>query len=272
MMDGTLDIRDEILSKVEWKRVTAAILVDEDGIVSGIASTKDEAFKLGLSVLRSAPEGSHVRKGDEVVRFSGTPKQIVMAEEILIGLLAKPSGIATHAHKFVKATGGRPKVVCGAWKKMPPSLKEMIREAVIAGGALSRIEPQPFAYLDKNYVKLLGGIKKSLETVAHLNNFSKVVQVRGRYKDIVSEACEAAESGADIIFIDTGKPDDVRPVVERLRQLGLRDKVKIAFGGGVNLAAIGELKTLDIDILDIGRQIVDAPLLDMRLEIIDVKG
>ena len=271
-MDETLDVRDEILRKVEWKRVTAAILVDEEGVVSGIASAKEEAHKLGLSVLRTVPEGSHVRKGDEVIRFSGTPRQIVMAEEILIGLLAKPSGIATNAHKFVKATGGKPKVVCGAWKKMPPSLKDMIREAVIAGGASSRVEPHSFAYLDKNYVELLGGIKKSLEAVAYLSNVSKVVQVRGRYQDIVSEACEAAESGADIIFIDTGKPNDVRPVVERLRQLGLRDKVKIAFGGGVNLGAIGELKTLDIDILDIGRQIVDAPLLDMKLEIIDLKG
>jgi nicotinate-nucleotide pyrophosphorylase (carboxylating) len=271
-MDETLDVREEILRKVDWKRVTAAILVDGEGMVSGIASAKEEASKLGLSILKIVPEGSEVRKADEIIRFSGTARQIVMAEEILIGLLAKPSGIATHAHKFVKATGGKPKVVCGAWKKMPPSLKNMIREAVIAGGASSRIEPHPFAYLDKNYIELLGGIKKSLEAVAYLSDVSKVVQVRGRYQDIVSEACEAAQLGAHIVFIDSGKPDDVRRIVGRLRQLGLREKVKIAFGGGVNLGTIEELKNLDIDILDIGRQIVDAPLLDMRLEIVDVKG
>lgn len=271
-MDETLDVRNQILRKVERRRATAAIFVDEEGIVSGIASAEEEAFKLGLSVLRIVPEGSEVRKGDEVIRFSGTPEQIVMAEEILIGLLAKPSGIATRANKFVKATKGKPKVICGAWKKMPFSIKEIIRKAVITGGASSRIESHRFAYLDKNYVELLGGIKKSLEAVAYLSDISKVVQVRGRYQDIVSEACEAAEAGAQIVFIDSGKPDDVRRIVERLRQLGLRDRVKIAFGGGVNLEAIGELRTLDVDILDIGRQIVDAPLLDMRLEIIDVKG
>ncbi len=269
-MSEVLDVRDELLKKVEGKKVTAAIITDEEGILSGITSTKEEANKLGLTVLMNLAEGSHVRRGDEVFRFSGTPRQIVMAEEILMGLMAKPSGIATNTHKFVKATGGKPKVVCGAWKKMPPSLKEMIRKAVIAGGASSRIESLPFAYLDKNYVELLGGIKKSLEAVASLSHVSKVVQVRGRYQDIVSEACEAVESGAHIVFIDSGKPEDVRRVVEKLRQLGLRDKVKIAFGGGVSLEAIGELKALDIDILDIGRQIVDAPLMDMRLEIIDV--
>jgi nicotinate-nucleotide pyrophosphorylase (carboxylating) len=267
-MSEALDVREEILKNVQRKKVTASIVVDEDGIIAGITSTKEEAGKLGLSILRIVNEGSPVREGDEVIRFSGTPRQIVMAEEILMGLMAKPSGIATRAHQFVQATGGRPKVVCGAWKKMPPSLKEMIRSAVAAGGVAVRIAPHPFAYLDKNYIELLGGIKQSLQAVAHLKTCSKVVQVKGRYKDIGSEACEAAEAGADIVFIDTGNAGDVKTVSEKLRQQGLRDRVKIALGGGLNLEAIEDLKLLDLDILDIGRQIVDAPILDMRLEII----
>ncbi len=59
---------------------------------------------------------------------------------------------------------------------------------------------------------------------------------------------------------------------ERLLQRGLRNRVKLAFGGGVKIESIDELKTLDIDILDIGRQIVDAPILDMRLEIVDIQN
>jgi nicotinate-nucleotide pyrophosphorylase (carboxylating) len=267
-MSEELDVREEILRKVEWKRVTAILLVDDEGIVSGIASAKEEASKLGLSVLGIVPEGSEVRKGDEIIRFSGTPRQVVMAEEILIGLLAKASGIATRAHQFVQATGGRPKVVCGAWKKMPPPLKEMIREAVLIGGAFSRIAPHPFAYLDKNYIELLGGITQSLKAVSHLAPCSKVVQIKGRYKDIGSEASEAAEAGADIIFIDTGHAEDVTTVSERLGRLGLRERVAIAFGGGLNLEAVKTLKPLDLDIVDIGRQIVDAPILEMRMEII----
>ena len=267
-MSEVVDVREEILKNVRPKKVTASIVVDEDGIIAGITSTKEEAGKLGLTILRIVNEGSPVRKGDEVIRFSGTPRQIVMAEEILMGLMAKPSGIATRAHQFVQATGGKPKVVCGAWKKMPPPLKEMIREAVHAGGALSRIAPHPFAYLDKTYVELLGGITESLQAVSHLAPCSKVVQIKGRYKDIGSEASEAAEAGADIIFIDTGHPEDITTVSERLGRLGLRERVAIAFGGGLSLEAVKTLKPLDVDIIDIGRQIVDAPILEMRMEII----
>jgi len=263
-----LDVREELLKNVRWGKVTAAIISDDEGIIAGTAPVKEEAEKLGLSVLLIREEGSRVGKGEEIIRFRGSPKQIVMAEEVLIGLLAKPSGIATQAKRFVEQTGGRPKIVSGAWKKMPPSLKEMIRTAVAAGGVAARIAPYPFAYLDKNYIELLGGIKQSLKAVAHLNTGSKVVQIKGRYNDIEAEACEAAEAGADIIFIDTGKVEDVQAVTGKLRQRGLRDKVKIAFGGGLSLEAIEYFKSLDLHILDIGRQIVDAPILDMRLEII----
>ncbi len=262
-----LDIREEILKNVSSRHVTASIIADGYGIVAGTNATKQEIDRLGLSLVMISDEGTPVRKGDTIVKFAGTPKQIVLAEETLIGLLSKASGIATRAREFMKATGGKPKIVCGAWKKMPPALKDMIRAAVVAGGAVYRMAPAPFVYLDKNYIKLLGGIKKSLELVAHINNCPKVVQLKGTYADVASEACEAAQWGANIVFIDTGEPGDVQSVNERLVRLGLRNKVELAFGGGISMGKIAELKALDIDILDIGREIVDAPILDMKLEI-----
>ena len=104
-----------------------------------------------------------------------------------------------------------------------------------------------------------------------MNGIVKVVQVRGRYWDIASEACEAAMAGAGIVFIDSGNPRDIESVSQRLRSLGLRNRVELAFGGGIKLEAIDLLKRMDVDILDIGRQIVDAPILDMRLEITDTQ-
>lgn len=266
-----VDLRASILRSAADKKVTACMIADGAGIVSGTGLAKKEARRLGLSLKRMCSEGAQVRKGDEIVRFCGSPRQVVMAEEVLIGCIAKPSGIATAAHKFLEATGGRPRIVCGAWKKMPPSLKDVVRRAVITGGASYRISSSSFVYLDKNYIQLLGGIKESLRAVAHLNGHLKVVQLKGRSKDILIEACEAVDFGADILFIDTGRREDVKLVVERLLELGVRNKLKIAFGGGVRLEDISELKAIDVDILCVGRQIVDAPLLDVRLEILGVE-
>lgn len=262
------DVRDEILRTVAGRRIVASILADDDGIVTEVAVVADEARRLGLSLERIVDEGARVRAGDEIARFCGTAKQVVAAEDLLIGLMAKPSGIATAACKFVEKAGGRPRIVSGAWKKMPAGQKDAIRRAVVAGGAFYRMSPGPFAYLDKNYIRILGGIRASLEAVAALDGHEKVVQLKGRDRDITVEAREAAEAGADLVHVDTGRPDDVRRVSEELGRLGLRGRVRIAFSGNVKLEDLDGLKALDIDVLDIGRQIVDAPLLDMRMEVI----
>jgi len=263
------DLRDEILRSVAGKQVVACIIVEDDGILAESDAVASEACRLGLRLQRISTDGP-VRQGDEIVRFVGSAKQIAIAEDVLIGVMAKASGIATAARRFVDQAGGRPKIVSGAWKKMPASQKESIRRAVLLGGASCRITDRPFVYLDKNYIRMLGGIVSSLAAVAGFADREKVVQLKGRYQDIMQEAAEAVGAGADLLHIDSGRPDDVNRVSQALRQLGLRHQVRLAFGGNVRLEDLDRLRMLDIDILDIGRQIVDAPLLDMRMEVCGV--
>ena len=266
-----IDVRNKIFCGIAEKIFTACMIVDEGGIISGADAVAKEAERLGILIESSAEEGMQVRAGDVLVRFRGTPKQIAMAEEVLMGLMAKPSGIATATHEFVKKAGRRPQIVCGAWKKMPPQLKDTIRRAIEAGGGSFRISTGPFVYLDKNYVEMLHGIQGCMAAASGLNGSAKVVQLKGRYKDIAQEACEAASCGAAIIFIDTGLREDIARVSAALSDAGLRESVRIAFGGNIKLEDITELRCMDVDILDIGRAIVDAPLLDMRMEVIAVE-
>jgi nicotinate-nucleotide pyrophosphorylase (carboxylating) len=262
------DIRDDILDSIAEHTVIASIIAEDDGIIAETTAAEQEAKELGLTMSHILTEGSKVRREDEIARFCGRPKQVVMAEERLIGLMAKPSGIATATQRFVEKAGSRPAIVSGAWKKMPQSQKEVIRRAILTGGGNCRISRDPFLYLDKNYIRMLGGIRESLAAVTGLKGYAKVVQLKGDYGDIDREACEAVDHGADIIFIDSGRQQDLESVMSRLKQLGWRDRVKVAFGGNIRLEDVEPLKALDVDILDIGRQIIDAPLLDMRLEVI----
>jgi len=130
----------------------------------------------------------------------------------------------------------------------------------------------PFVYLDKNYVEIFGGVGESLRAVANMTDRVKVVQLRGRRKSIELEACEAVEHGAHVLHVDSGSPDDAERVSRKLKCSGTRNRVRIAFSGDVRLEHMDELKALDIDILDIGRGIVDAPLLDMRMEVLRVEN
>ena len=261
------DIRDDIFRAFKGKAAEGVIFAESNGIIAGTDRAIRVAQQLGLTVSHIAKEGSWIKKGDIITVVQGDVKQVIIAEEQLIGCISKPSGVATSAQQFVRAAAGRPRIVSGAWKKMPLELKETIRAAVLTGGASIRMCDDPFIYLDKNYISVFGGIQETLEGVAHLRGYLKVIQLKGKYKDIGSEAKDAARIGADVLFIDTGNVADIRSVVRNINEAGKREQVQIAFGGGVKIEDIDELKGLDVDILDIGQAIIDAPLLDLKYEV-----
>jgi len=258
------DIRDDIFKNIKDKTIDAVIVADGEGVIAGTDKAGREAGRLGLTVKKLLAEGSFVKPGDIIGHFEGRVKEIIMGEDYLIGCIGKPSGIATAAHQFARAAGVRPKIVSGGWKKMPFEIKESIRNAVLAGGAFIRISDEPFIYLDKNYIAAFGGIGKCLGAVTHLKNHLKAVQLKGKYNNIGDEALEAVTLGADILFIDTGNMDDLNKVCARIKKAGRRNKIEIAFGGNIRLEEIEKLKSIDVDILDVGRAIIDAPLLDLK--------
>lgn len=259
------DIRDEIFKNILHNNFTAKIMAVDAGFITGTIEARKAAENLGLEIRQWIEEMSPVKKGDTIARFSGSPKQVVMAEELIMGHMAKSSGISTAAKRFVEECGDRPKVVSGSWKKMPIGQKDMIRSAVAAGGAAIRISNTPFVYLDKNYIKMLGGITSSLRATEGMKDRKRVIQIHRNFNDIASEACEAVRNGADIVFVDTGEIDDARKVLAALGENRLRHQAKIVFAGDISFEDLDQLKQLDLDFLDVGRAIVDAPLLDMRM-------
>lgn len=262
------DIRFTIFKQIIDKKFTAVIRVkSRQAVLAGMERAVNKAIELGLEVINAMPSGSLVRKNDEILRIRGNPLQIALAEDFLIGVISKASGVATAAKKAAEISQGRTKVVCGAWKKMPFEIKDLLREALLIGGVGIRISDKPFIYLDKNYVRMFGGIKQALDAVKHVEEREKVVQIRGEFKNIDEEALEAVISGADIVFIDTGNINDLRIVNEVLKDKGLRGSVRIAFGGNVKIKKIPLIADAGADIVDIGRDIIDAPLIDMTLDV-----
>ena len=155
---------------------------------------------------------------------------------------------------------------------MPFEIREPVREAIVLGGASCRLLDVPFLYLDKNYVRIFGGIVAILEAAAPLKNDRIIViQLKGETGSIRSETLDAVRGGADVIMVDTGKFPDVEAAIHVLDELGLRSMKKVAFGKDLAIEDIPRCVELGIDLLCIGKQIVDAPLMDMKLDIIPEK-
>jgi len=266
---GQGDIRDQIFRGHGHRNVTAVVVAEAAGLLSGIQRAQELAEGLGLSFQSDLNDGDSFDEGAELARLFGKPFQIVKAEEVIIGTLSKTSGIATRARQMSRDVGSPCRVVSGGWKKMPHDIKDMVRQAVVHGGAGIRIMDGPFIYLDKNYVRILGGVREALEAVAPIER-STVIQIRGETGPVAQEAIEAARAGAAVIMIDTGRSHDLTKVASTLREEGLRSKVQIAFAGNISLDDIPALSKQDVDVLDIGYAILDAPCLPIRFDVTQV--
>ena len=263
------DIRDYIFLKVKGRKYLAKISSQGDGILSGTQFLQQACRSLGLEIKKCKKGGEKVRPLDIIAIVKGDAKQIALSEEELIGWVSKASGIATAAWKSKTSAGSDLKVVSGAWKKMPIPIKDLIRQAILDGGVYYRISEKPFIYLDKNYVKILGGVKEALLSVKNSKRVTKIIQLKSKGKRLCQEALVASQLGTDIIMIDTGHKEDIKMVDLVLRKQRLRRRVKIAFGGNIKIEDLRKLRKFPVDVVDIGKAIVDAPLLDMRMDIIE---
>ena len=263
------DIRYEIFKESLERSVKAVLIAERCGILSGVERAAGSMESLGLSFLSDLYDGGPVNEGQEIARIAGNPVQIAMAEERIIGALSKSSGIATAAFRAREKALPHCRIVSGGWKKMPVEIKDHIRKAALDGGIDIRISSKPFIYLDKNYVRILGGIKRAIEAVLPLEK-SVAIQIRGETDRISHEAIEAAEAGAEVIMVDTGRKEDAEDVIRALKEKDLRRRVLVAFAGNIELGELGNISQLDLDIVDIGYAILDAPCLPMRFDVIDV--
>ncbi len=95
----------------------------------------DHTSDLGLAILAYPPYGSLLKPGACALRVQGAAEQMARAEEELLGLLGKPSGVATAANHFATLAGARARIVCVAWKKVAPEIRKQLREAIWVAGA-----------------------------------------------------------------------------------------------------------------------------------------
>ncbi|MGA3114096.1 MAG: nicotinate-nucleotide pyrophosphorylase [Syntrophobacteraceae bacterium] len=262
-----MDVRPYLFEPLNGQLFAANLTAAESGILAGTTFALDRASELGLSVLTHLPDGSDIQAGVCVLSLRGSAEQIARAEEELLGCVGKPSGVATASCRFAALAGGRARIVCGAWKKVAPEIRKQLRAAIEIGGACVRLVDEPFVYLDKNFVRMFAGITEVVGRAHSMKGRVVSVQIRGETGPIAEEAVLACRAGAGVLMVDTGSVEDLREVVEEARRQGFRQRVKIAFGGSVTAQRLEEVVAAGADIIDIGRAIIDAPILDFRLDV-----
>jgi nicotinate-nucleotide pyrophosphorylase (carboxylating) len=260
-------VRDVLFAGLEGRLFSFGLRSTEPGILAGVERLVARAEELGLHVDRVAAEGTRLAPGTPILEARGDAWQVARSEEQLIGVVAKASGVATAAARLAAQAAGRARVVCGAWKKVSAEVRADLRSAAALGGVGTRIVDGPFAYLDKNFVRMLGGVGPAVRRARGERERAVVVQLRGETAPISDEALEAAAEGAHVLMVDTGRLPDLAAVTRLAVDGRLGRRTLVAFAGGVGPSGLDDAIDAGAAIVDVGRAILDAPMLDLRLDV-----
>jgi nicotinate-nucleotide pyrophosphorylase (carboxylating) len=259
---GAADIAQRLFATVDGQ-YRAVVETTEAGLIAGLRFVDPEAVPASAGRWRLlVDEGAPVSAGTELVEIVGAAHELGVAEDYVLGPLGFAGGIATRAAAFRAAAPHGLSLACGGWKKLPHALKPLLRAGLAAAGLLPRLVEGDFVYMSKNAVTLLGGVERAIRAGMAVEHGPVAVQVKS-----VDEAMFAYRAGGRIIMVDTGDIADLAAVNEALVGAGCRDEVHLAFGGGVRLEDLGAVRAAGADAADIGRAILDAPLLDLRMTI-----
>jgi len=256
-------VTHELLGAVPGRH-RAVVVPTTDGVVAGMAHAVPDAIgEPAGSWTHLRRDGDQVEAGEPLVAVEGTALEIMIASDHVLGGLGFAGGVAACAMRIQTAAPPGLAIVCGAWKKLPVAMKPYLRAALDVAGVGHRLVAGPFVYVDKNAVRLAGGIEAATAASVALDHGPVSVQVVS-----VDEALRAVAAGAGIVMVDTGVPADLSAVDAALRAADRRDDVLVAFGGGVRGTDIRDLRRRGAQIVDIGRAVLDAPLWDLRLEVV----
>jgi nicotinate-nucleotide pyrophosphorylase (carboxylating) len=244
---------------------SAVVTATEPGIAAGfgLLDSTNCSFPAGQWRI-VARDGEVVRSGQVLVEVSGSAAELATAEDFVLGPIGFASGLATVARRFVEAAPTGLRVVCGGWKKLPAAAKPLLRAAIAAAGVAPRLLNQDFLYLDKNAVRLLGGIAATVRAGLAVGHGAVAVQIKN-----AEDAAEAARAGAAAVMVDTGSIEDLSRAHDILIGANLRGQVTLAYAGGVKLDELARIRSAGADVVDVGRGILDAPLMDLRFDVVD---
>lgn len=255
---------NSLIDDNKWAQ--AEIICKEDGILAGIEIAHYIIDYFNLSISSSYMDGDEVHKGDVILEYEGSAKDILMTERTILNYLMHLSGIATLVHQTVKRVHKiNPNIKVAATRKTTPGLQKYEKKAVEIGGAdTHRFKLDDCVLIKDNHIEIVGGVIEALQKAQENVSFTKKIEIE---VETLDDAIKAALFGADIIMLDNMTPTQISEVTEELKKRYVRDEVIIEASGGIRPDNIEEYAKLDIDVISSGFITNSATSLDMGLDI-----
>jgi len=207
-------------------------------------------------------DGTHVARGDNLLRISGSARGILSAERVALNFVQHLSGIATLTAQFVAAIKGTPAQILDT-RKTTPGWRRFEKFAVACGGGKNhRFGLFDMVLIKDNHLAALRNEKPNAVAAAvrlARKNYPRLkVEVEA---DTPEQVTQAADAGADIILLDNMTPEQMRSAVKIAK-----GRARTEASGGVNLATVRAIAGSGVDFISVGALTHSARAVDIGLD------
>ena len=237
--------KDKVTSAyINYKSITPGILcgTEESSLVFEICNCNIDLYK---------KDGDRVVKNDVIMEITGKVKNILKAERTALNILMRMSGISTITRKFVDIGQKIDKSVSiASTRKTAPGLRLLDKKAVVVGGGLShRLRLDDMVLIKDNHLSVSDSISNTIKTIR--NKIGTSIKIECEVTN-TEDAIESINAGADIIMLDNFSYSSAIKTINKIKNLGLRDRVKIEISGSINLENFANYVKSKPDIISIG--------------------
>lgn len=238
----------------------ARLLIKENGILAGVEAAKEVVRQVDSDLVFETllEDGTAVKIGDIAFVLKGKTQSITIAERLLLNIMQRMSGIATHTNRIQSKIAHTHCRLLDT-RKTTPNFRVFEKWSVaIGGGQNHRFGLYDMILIKDNHVDFAGGMKQAIANTmeyCHKNQLDIPIEIEARNMEDVKTIVESGV--AFRILLDNFTPEKIKEAVQWIdgRLLteasgGITEENVVAYAeAGVDFISMGAL-THQIHALD----------------------
>ena len=241
----------------------ARIEAGEDLVFAG-ALVVPNCFDSYCEVSLNVADGQKVAAGEPIGTVSGSARQILTRERVMLNLIQRLSGIATLTRAFVDKVAPYGVRVLDT-RKTTPGLRRFEKYAVAAGGGTNhRMDLYSGILVKDNHLQAVGGVEAAVKSLRERQPHMPI--------EVEAETRAQVESGlaaeVDALLLDNMPVEEVRACVDLIRAHPGGEDIFVEASGGIELSNVHRYARTGVDGISVGALTHSARSVDIRLELV----
>lgn len=242
----------------------AKLLAKASGVLAGVEVALEifQEVDPHLQVKLFMKDGEILETGNIVFEVDGLAQSILKAERLVLNMMQRMSGIATHTRRLVDMVK-HTHVTLLDTRKTTPLFRYFEKSAVkIGGGQNHRMGLYDMIMLKDNHIDYAGGVVNAIEkTIVYLKQHQLDLKIEVEVRNFRELEQVLKVGQVDVIMLDNFTPADIVKALSLIQ-----GKYKVEASGGINQSNLVEYAETGVDYISIGALTHHVKSLDLSLK------